>query len=120
MAGETPTPRLHLRLPAFAILTAPEVHGFVVANDLAVFFAGRKHAVDAVSNIAEVAEQCALMSLFDVGVGPLTGLDAVKEVGDVLAAAGRAALLLDFLVLDIEQPVAAAINDQRSLFTVEA
>ena len=76
---------LHLRLPARAILAAPELHGFGVVQDVAVFFARREHAVDAVGDVAEVAEQGALVAFLDVGVGAFAGLDAVEEVGDVLA-----------------------------------
>ena len=109
----------HLRFPPLLILSAPELHGRGVVEDVAVGRVAGECAADAVGDGAEVAEQGALVADLDLGVGRRAGADGGEEVGQVDGVAAAAALLFDELVLAVEDGPLVAGQDHRRLVAVE-
>src|SRR5262249_2661847 len=123
-AGEKDTSRRalpsHLRLPPLAVLPAPQRRRLLVVDDRARLRVEGERPAGAVGDVAQVAQERALLAFLDVRVGPLAAADAVEEVGEVDGVAGGAAALVDLLALDVEDLVGGAAGDrQGALVAVE-
>jgi hypothetical protein len=65
---------------SFAVSAADELVGFVIAGDLLGLRVEVQRPLDAAGDIGEVHELGGKVPLFDVGVRPAAGADAVEEV----------------------------------------
>src|SRR5262249_35052386 len=110
---------LHLRLPAAAVLPAPQLRRLRVADDLARGRVEVDRPPRPVGDVAQVAEERALLPLLDLGVGLLPGAHAAQEVGDVADVAGLAGLLFGHLAVRVEDLVAGVGDVQDAPVAVE-
>lgn len=113
----------HNRFPAGFVFSLPEFHGFVVADDVAVFGAAGQVATCSVGDVAQVAEQRALVAgeNFLVQVERFVVADRGDEVFDVLDVSLVAIHFFLHLVggAGVEGAVASAVDRHGSVFAVE-
>src|SRR5690348_10558023 len=68
-AASTPARRAYLGLPARRVLAGPEHHRLGVVENMPILRVAAQRAAGALGDVAEVAEQRALVSLLDLGDG---------------------------------------------------
>ncbi len=108
--------------PAGFVFALPEGHGFVVTHDVAVFAAAIQGTAGAVGDVAQVAEQRALVAGFDflVQLHRRVVTDAGYEIVDVFDVALVAFDLVNELVdVVVDRHVPAAFDDHRAGLAVK-
>src|SRR5262245_30102901 len=110
---------LHLRLPPLLVLPAPELRRLLVAVKVAVLGVAVQRPRRAVGDVAEVAQQRALVRFRDLTVELAALPDGIEEVDDVERVAGGALDLAHRLTLGVVDRVAAAANRQAALLADE-
>src|SRR5262245_22347826 len=111
---------LHLRLPPRRVLARPELHRGAVIQNRAVFGVTLQGSPGPVGDVAQMAQERALVPLLDLAVDlliPPVGRQPVAEVS-VLPRLGRRELL-DLLALHVVDRVPAVLEYQAPLLAVE-
>src|SRR5262249_1326501 len=110
---------LHLRLPTLLVLTAPVGQRLLVVKDVPCLGVAAERSAGAVSDVAQVTQQRALVALFDFAIQLGAVANSINEVGDVDRLAVRAVVLPNRLALGIVDAVAAAADGQAALVADE-
>src|SRR5262249_5526072 len=110
--------RSHFWLPALLVLPLPKGHCVLIAQDASVDRIAIQRPNRAVGHIAEMAEQGALVALFNLGIQRLAGADCIEEVADMHCVRSLAGDLQQFLSLGIMDGVAIA-RDHQTAFIAE-
>src|SRR5205085_8195342 len=94
------------RLPTLRVFTCPVGRRWLVVHDVAVLGVALQGPADAMGDVAEVAEQRALVRLVDVAGEPAVAAAGFEEVADVADVAARAVDLAQLLAGLVEDLVA--------------
>jgi len=113
--------RLNLddRLPAFGVLFGPQLFRLGVFLNVAVRRIGVQYTAGPVGNVTQMAQQCSLMCVFDVGVRLASGPDRIEKIVKMIGIAAGPRLGRDLLSPHVKLSVASVSDHDRTIGPVK-